>query len=599
MVHGHHRHLSAGSLRRSGSGSNRKSNGSDGKGVFSKVLGSIRRRSHEKQEEKEQEKEEEETHAPAWKQRQDWIAKYECTHHPDRPRVDKRTQEVLTDVEYAAKLQRLQERSERYHGLSHQRSNTPPRINTNIPNFSYSSKSPKGNRESPPGLNKTGWPPSGHKSPTDHDSGERDPISPVSPGAMTIQVYRASAMDRGPIIRHSSESKSNQGPLLPRKAYNPNESHKKLVSRGSSSSHKRGGTSTDSRAPVQINRGLGITIYSDLDSSSAQTTTTNNSSRRPSASLASPQKCPWPDCGAVLTTAQEKKDNLCASCHSALYPRESAFFGPSSDPAAATDADLRALEALIGARVDTAEDRGQLVDRAPVAYEFKLQPAPRGKRRRRLPGAEHRNRSERRLSHVSRRMSVVSPLSVNRSRQRRRSSNSSNVVQDTRSFTERKTSQTDANTHTNNNTDSSKGKDKDSHNLFGYWGSSSGSGDSEYHSFHTRSPSRSHSPSPSDASWTTDTRSTCSSSDEEEASASPGNRDKHAADDFLHFVPPNTAERNSRDSALYQEIEDIIDSYTQDGGKSATENEQRKADVVASYYAKEPTAVRMRREGFF
>ncbi|KAI0381857.1 hypothetical protein F5Y04DRAFT_288334 [Hypomontagnella monticulosa] len=619
MVHGHHHHLSAGSLGRSSSASNRKSNESDGKGVFSRVLGNLKRRSHEKDE-----KEEEESHVPAWKQRQDWIANYECTHHPDRPRVDKQTQEVLSDVEYAAKLQRLQERSERYHGLSHRRSKTPPRINTNIPNFSYSSKSPKSNRESARFGSidsKAECPPNGHETSKEHNPRDTVSSSTVSPGAMTIQVYRASAMDRGPIVRHSTESNSNsnssinQGPLLPRKAYNPNESRKHHDSRKASSSSHKKAASTDSRiataAEPAHHRGLGITFSSsDPDTSSAQTALETDTSRRTSASLQSPRKCPWPDCGAVLVSAQEQKDNLCASCHEALYPRESAFFGPRDHkPAAATEGEMQALQALVGSRADTDswesagenKEQGQSVDRSPVMYDFKLQPAPLGKRRR-LPGpgagAEHRNRSERRLSHISRRMSIVSPLFASRSRRRRSS------VQDTRTFAERKTAQADANVDTNGNgyVSSSKGKGKekekepDSHDFYGYWsgGGVSSSGE-EYHSFHSqsRSQSRSRSRSPNDdSSWTTDTLSTSSS--DASAPLQPQASSNKDYSDIPRFVPPNTAERNSRDSALYQEIEDIIDSYIGDG-----RDKQRKASAVASFYTKEPTAVRMRREGFF
>ncbi|KAK6951868.1 hypothetical protein Daesc_006393 [Daldinia eschscholtzii] len=398
MVHEHHRHRSVGSPRKSSFSTGLRRNSSAS--LLSRVLGSFRRKSHEGKGKKT-------SSAGKGKEdhQRDWIANYKGTHHPDRPRVDKRTQEMMSDEEYAAQIRRMQERSQRHYGLSDDHGRTPQ---SPVPNFSYSSMSPRSNRISSltPTYTEPRWLPEEDRPPP-KDNAIADFVlsSPVSPSTRTIQIFNASALDRGPIIRYSDESNRRVSPL-PEKtssfATQPSEG------RRSSGGSKINRTAVDIDMSQLLNRKPKTSISSPSPTSEFAPGLILNSSptlapRTPSTSAANtnsplspspspPRTCPWRGCHVILTTAREKKDNLCTRCYESLCPRESAFFGPSP-PSTVQDTHLETLQALVGATAGTDEEyayatAGSTTHRQHARFDrrfsvgsFKLLPAPRGKRR--------------------------------------------------------------------------------------------------------------------------------------------------------------------------------------------------------------------------
>ncbi|KAI0840008.1 hypothetical protein F5Y06DRAFT_308845 [Hypoxylon sp. FL0890] len=593
MVNEQQNHRSAGSLRRSGSSADRKHNsGSSSGSVLSRVLGSFR---HKHQEDKKRRPSRPE-------EQQDWIANYKGTHRPDRPLVDKRFRTILPDDEYVAKLEHLQERNERFHGLSDRsRSKTPPPIQTNVPNFSYSSTSPKGTRGSPlsPTFAKTEW------QPVDEallNRRERALRSPISPETVTIQLYPESDLDRGRIVRHIARTTPQY--LLPRKVYDPYESAAESSSQESLLKRKR--SSADFPTGETVRRELHSPVHDDISSSSpgltrdsspaspfrsreviSPVTPEDESINRRFTSPEPPRTCPWPGCNAVLVTEQEKKDNLCANCHESLYPRESAFFGSNENQKPEIDdARLEALHALLGTRVDVARDvhvdrvhkgTARLVNSRFNTNEFKLQPAPTGRRRRPSLGPRRNDGNE---SDIVRR---VSPSPRGRDHI---------GFQDARWYpSPRKTQDT-------------KPKPKPKR-------------DGQESDREARDFPRTGSPDHSDWSWTTDSRSTETSDDDTippyylrqkkykdpsvaaTISSSTNENERRGNKDKSGPEPaPPTQREPSRDTILYREIEEIIDCYTTVDDISTEEHERRKADAIASFYMKEPEAVEMRRKGF-
>ncbi|KAI1138762.1 hypothetical protein F5Y05DRAFT_350135 [Hypoxylon sp. FL0543] len=612
MVNEPYNHRSAGSLRRSGSNANRKhsSGGSSNSGsVLSRVLGSFR---HKRQEDKKSRPSKSEGH------QLDWIANYKGTHHPDRPLVDKRIRTILPDDEYAAKLERLQERNQISHGLNDRsKSATPPPIQTSIPNFSYSSTSPKGTRGSQlsPKFTRTEWQPIIDTTPP--NTGNRTLRSPTSPETVTIQLYPESDLDRGRIVRHIARTTPQY--LLPRKAYDPDESA--AESSPQESPHKRKRSSADfpagktvwhePRSPIH---GDSIPPPPDLTRDSSPASPTRSREVRSPvtpvdehrnhrfASPEPPRTCPWPGCNAVLVTEQEKADNLCASCHESLYPRESAFFGPNErrEPEV-DDARLEALHALLGTRVDVAKDvhvdeihtgtAARLVKSKFSTKEFKLQPAPAGRRRRPSLGPRRDDGSRNDIARHA------SPSPLGRGGQHI-------GFQDARWYpsplrTPVSKPQPQPQSLPLLDTEENDGETR--------FLTRTGPGDSS-----------------NGSSWpTTDSRSAESSDDDDDTGFrrpyEPGERNKDSYAATSNIPPPitnptTTDERRgnkgnpdpqpeqqrgpSRDTVLYREIEEIIDCYTTVGDIAAEDNERRKADAVASFYAKEPEAVEMRRKGF-
>ncbi|KAI1477906.1 hypothetical protein F4774DRAFT_426910 [Daldinia eschscholtzii] len=395
MVHEHHRHRSVGSPRKSSFSTGLRRNSSAS--LLSRVLGSFRRKSHEGKEKKT---------SSAGKVKEDHQRDWIGTHHPDRPCIDKRTQEMVSDEEYAAQIRRMQERSQRHYGLSDDHGRTPQ---SPVPNFSYSSMSPRSNRISsltstytePRWLPEEDRPP-----PKDNAAADFVLSSPVSPSTRTIQIFNASALDRGPIIRYSDESNRRVSPLP--------EKSSSFVTQPSEGRRSSGGSKNNNRTVVDIdisqllNREPKTSISNpSLTSEFAPGLILNSSptlpSRTPSTSAANtnspvspspspPRTCPWRGCHVILTTAKEKKDNLCTRCYESLCPRESAFFGPSP-PSTVQDTHLETLQALVGATAGADEEyayatAGSTTHRQHARFDrrfsvgsFKLLPAPRGKRR--------------------------------------------------------------------------------------------------------------------------------------------------------------------------------------------------------------------------
>ncbi|KAI1415245.1 hypothetical protein F5Y13DRAFT_196593 [Hypoxylon sp. FL1857] len=612
MVHEHQHPRSTGSLSRKGSKANRNHNssgsGSSG-GVISRVLGSFRQKHREDKNRGSSRSEGDQ---------QDWIANYKGTHRPDRPLVDKRIRTILPDDEYAARIEQMQERNQRYYGLGGQdRRPTPPPIQTSIPNFSYSSTSPKGakgNSLSPT----TAWTEWRHIDSAPSSVVNPTPRSPISPETVTIQLYPESDLDRGRIVRHIARTAPQY--LLPRKAYSPDE-ESAAESSPQGSLHKRKRSSADFPAAADpVHRQLRSPTHDDRNSPPPDLTCDSSpispsGSRNPLSPLTPvdehsprriaspepppPRTCPWPDCNAALLTEREKQDNLCAKCYEALHPRESEFFGPPRERRKpdVEDARLEALKALLGTRVDVAKDvhvdeihtaaaPTRLVNSRFNMNGFKLQPAPVGRRRRPSLGPRRNDGSKGDIT----RHGIPSPPR----------SGDHIGFQDARWYPSPRTTP-DINT---------KPKPK----------AVEPPSQKELDREDGGSRSRTESPGNSDSSWTTDTRRTESSDDEGAVQhytlePEPKPRDKDVGDAATVASRTNNErrgdkgnpdsqparrgqQRRPRDTVLYKEIEDIIDCYTTTEEVSAEENERRKADAIASYYMMEPEAVEMRRKGF-
>ncbi|KAF3069024.1 hypothetical protein GL218_08143 [Daldinia childiae] len=627
MVHENRRHRSAGSARKSSftTSLRRHSSGS----FLSRVLGSFRHKHHEEKGKK--------TSAQEKEERQDWMANYKGTHHPDRPRVDKRTQEMVSDEEYAARLGWIRKRSD-HNGPSQ----------SPVPNFSYSSTSPRSNRMSsvsPTFTTKTGkpfgdWVPSRGNTTTDPVL-----VSPVLPGVGAIRTYNAGALDRGPIIRYS-EGPEKRGHPPPRKISASSHPSKRRGSRGSMLGGKR--TAADIEITNLPDREPRTTIYdASLTSEHAPGLILNSSPISPSA-----QTCPWRGCHAVLITAQEKEDNLCNRCREALFPRESAFFGPY--PPVIQDAHLETLQALTGSVTTTniEHTQAQTIRRRPTGLDkrssaggFKLLPAPRGKRRDIVEAQrkasndndvddddddddddedeDSSNSSEKESGNQSDESawSTFSPYNKQRTSPR---------IQDAGPFSPLHegifgTSPRSAGIRF------SRG---DGSRTYGKQEDVSAEAEAEPLSPHTKAPS--------DKSWTTDMHSTSSDSDEPLSPYSDPDMEivqdlypppliariqsTGAGDRALQQRRPSNVYR-CRDTLLYREIEDIIDCYAypdetktktgtgmgmgmdiaEQGQRQEKEKEkekdqekdrQRADTVTSSYFADEPEAAQMRRRGF-
>ncbi|KAI2608827.1 uncharacterized protein GGS25DRAFT_292713 [Hypoxylon fragiforme] len=330
-----------------------------------------------------------------------------------------------------------------------------------VRNFSYSVQSPKGTRDSLPTpslpLAAPEWLPrdnitqeKGKAVQWQDHARARHPSTPPSPKAVTIQVYHkesadhgpagrgsvthgsvnhgsvdSGSIDRGPIVRRATaiaaaaaaeKEEEREGPSnLPRKI--SESDHQAKVERRHSwrVRHERRGISVN---PKDVSRKSRTPSYGDpgavrpgliLNSSPTLSTYSSTEHETTSTSEAAIRTCPWPGCNTVLTTTKERTDNICASCHDALYPRESAFFGTHdiTRPQSPKEDDVNALRTLVsiknhsysndngnnketsntkaperpnrsGSRVPRRVDSGYSMD------DFKLEPAPRGKRLERM-----------------------------------------------------------------------------------------------------------------------------------------------------------------------------------------------------------------------
>ncbi|KAI8961564.1 hypothetical protein F5Y11DRAFT_223891 [Daldinia sp. FL1419] len=596
-------------------------------GLLSRVLGSFRNKHHDEKGKK--------TAEQAGEDRRDWIANYKGTHHPDRPRVDKRTQEMVSDEEYAAQIRRMQERSQRYYELSsHGRTPKSP-----VPNFSYSSMSPRSNRMSSvsPTFDKISC--------TFHDripsraTAVTDPVvaSPVSPSDRTIQIYRSSGLDRGPIIRYSEDSKRGGSP--PRTTSFTKQPVKRRSSDGAVlRSLRRTETSAKLRIDKPLDQETKPLVFNDSTDELSPSLILNSSPTLPSRPYAAPtsastaafpspiRTCPWRGCHAILATTQEKIDNICKTCHEALYPRASAFFGSSPyshSPPSVKDTHLETLRVLIGTKSTNADDedsraRSEGIRTQPTNLDkrysigsFKLLPAPRGKRRQ---IAEARKRlsdeeSEKESGNESA-GSAWSTSSFSHEHHRRRHPAP---------------------------TLGPRGTGPDFPHYEGIFGASPRSArplldkdnrddgnsmhvntDKEEEEEEEEEEAQAAADPPSDHSWTTDSRSSraswTSGGPTSPVSAADGDAKREL------FPPPLIARVQSgeqafpepalrrsggyhatRDTLLYREIEDIIDCYADvnAGIGDAPGRQRRKAGAVASFLGDEPlTAKMMRRRGF-
>ncbi|OTA67409.1 hypothetical protein K449DRAFT_215304 [Hypoxylon sp. EC38] len=599
MVHEDHHDRSTGSDGRKGSNANRQHNsGSNNNGsVLSRVLGSFRQKHQEDKKISSQSK----------GQQEDWITNYKRTHHPDRPLVDKRTRTILPDDEYADRIERMQERNQRYYGLN-DRSPTSPPLQANVPNFSYSSTSVKGMKGSPlsPDFPRTGWQSVDGALSTSRDRTLR---SPVSPKIVPILSSPEGDLGRGRIVRHIARTRPEY--LLPKKIYDGDESSAESSPR--ESLHEKERSSADFPEAETVRREPRSPVHSYINSSppslirdsslasslisqeiATPVTPVDQSSNPNFAPQEPPRTCPWAGCDAILITEQEKTDNLCADCHEALYPRQSAFFGSDDKPKPEVDeAQLEALHALLGTRIDVAKDvhvdeiRGRtarLVSSRFTMNGFKLQPAPPGKNRRPALGPRQ---NEANRGGFARQISPSTSAYGNHI-----------GFQDARWFPSPQLQKT-PNTKPR---PKAKAAEEPSRELPGsqYSISSQDSNDSD--------------------SWTTDPYTTESSSDNDRAlhhrEPGPKNKDTGAIANIASTsrnekqgnkgnpkpgLQPARREKHhrpSRDTVLYREIEEIIDCYITADDMDAEYNERRKADAIASYYEKEPEAVEMRRKGF-
>ncbi|KAI1390957.1 uncharacterized protein F4822DRAFT_168091 [Hypoxylon trugodes] len=604
MVDENHHRREAGSLRRNDSSVKpRLSDGSsvsnsDG-GVVSRVLGSIRRRRRDKPK----------PLTPAeiqLQQRRLWIANYQGSHSPDRPQVDRRMGEKLSDNEYARKLQRMQERNERIYASADRsqsrgrgigRSRTAFEMSTTLSEGRSSVASGSTSEERPSlQFSRTEWPIAKEGS-----TRGRAPSSPISPGAVTIQVYRdIGGIDRGPIIRYRKESEQ-RAQLLSNKLYAPSESSQKGHSSQEGSRQGSTGTSirfVDIKTPTRddpnsttpsliLNSSTTSPYPKDIYSSPKPKD--NNHKGLPTPPLEPAQRCPWPGCNSILRTEEEKKDNLCTDCHETLYPRESAFFGSNEEqaPPAAGDAELASLQALVGARAkantETAEKSTQehttrkrtvipRVDSKFSTSSFKLQPAPRGKRQR-SPGSSDESENRRDV--------VRSPPPSSR--------NKHIGFQDVRWFPLSPKEPSVKYSPPPKPKPQPRAENNDSRIGAGL----------------LRPESR----KSSDDSWTTDLR--CSDNDSDDSSedalsnlpkfdiVSPPKWHLEDKERHLEDNKHKAAPLPGRQTVLYQEIDDIIDCYTTiEGGMKITERQQKRADTVSSFFEREPEEIEMKRRGF-
>ncbi|KAI1776365.1 hypothetical protein F4818DRAFT_440732 [Hypoxylon cercidicola] len=679
--HGHNRSISE--------------SGSVSKGVFSKVLGSFRHKLHD-------EKHKSEELAKQQQQGDDWIANYKITHRPDRPRVDKRGTKERSNLEYAAEIHRMQERSQRHYELNHPGSRsmdrsipppTPPLppqqiVQASMPNFSYSPGSPRYNMGSPPPLpsspptpyDKMEWPPPGDRAPMKGHS--RAPSEPLSP-AMTIQVYRASLVDRSTSLPLSTDHDRDhghghdQGPLLSRKVYDPNETYAKRAMRDSGYARKASWTSSTDSQTVH-RKAPSTNLHSTAAISNLPLTSSPTSYASPAAPkpprravrsvdaprafplspssyrkpFPEPKTCVMPGCAAPLLSDLDREQNVCAPCRKEyrLSTFDAAATSTNPQPGAPAASDLATLRALVGGgdnnnNNNNSKTRTTALDRAAPARlvnkissnfradPFKLQPAPPGrKRRQRHPRISAEDKTGGAAArHHQQPVSAWSASTASGS-----GSGSQHVAyQDRRLFSaSRKTSDAQP-TPTPASGGGAAAALYDAYLTESPRSSGSGSG-----SWTSESPPRSGSDNSDAASLSplseplddADLRVAplapvaCRAGETKTETAESENGQDDSACRPLHVAPlaplaprkagaggvrvlppPPPAQRRSRsrsrpsrDTVLYQAIDDIIDSYTQtDVELEAAESERRRADAVASYYEREPEAVEMRKKGFF
>lgn len=592
------------SLRWSTSTTGRKDSrsSSGGGGVISKVLGSFRQKRREEKEKKQRLAEE---------QRQEWIANFKITHHPDRPRVDKRTREQLSNTEYAAKIYEMQGRNLKHDEPSHEekkkKSTTRPSLRINVPNFNNSADSPKGTTHSPPldfrypSYEKGISPQGDQASSRERSSRGRASSSLVSPGAITIKVFRASTINHGLTKSDERIYKSEEGPILPRRAFDLSESTARQVRRDSGYSRQsnltdrqskgRGARNTSSTPPyIEPNQtGPGLILNSSPQPAARPPTVvledSDRSSRAPSSSpepKPKPKTCVMPGCDAPLKTYLEREQNVCFDCR--MEYRQSTFDAAnrSTRLPAVAEADLETLQALVGgdAKVGITEIQKGPTRIVNSIFNWKLEAPPPGKRRD-FPRPQQRNEDQR---DISKQISAWSFSTSGQSQQHIGFQDSSWLS----------SSQETLGAKPQPRPIDERGEEHDSlrtrHRSSGSWTSAS---------------------PPSGSS---------SDEDEDEESTSPISESQDEDEDHPYIAPlvyeikknnnrpsvvqlerPRQRQQTpppSRDTVLYQAIDDIIDCYTKADATDAELAERRKTDAISSYYERTPEEVEMRRRGF-
>ncbi|KAI0011145.1 hypothetical protein F4779DRAFT_244072 [Xylariaceae sp. FL0662B] len=607
----HSRHLSTGSRRSNQSGESTNSNGS----IVSRVLGSFRHPKKPRCEDQPPSQAEADKKNNNSNSSKNWVTDYKPTHYPDRPRVDKRTRTKLSDAEYADSIQKMQKRSQRYYHHAGSRRRTPTSLQTNVPNFSYSSRSPKSNRESPPALAfaRTEWlpPPRDNR---DRDRGSRSAESeegknrnigedsPCSPGAVEIQVYHEESL--GPGIGISVRETPDCEKPRPSKAFEPAEPAETRKPRGRTG-HQRRSSSAPRRTTAV--RASATSVYldpipsspsvsnTDLTSDSlpeTSTTTSVTTVNPPTPPPAEPRRCPMPGCGTPLTTDADKRHNLCGGCRRELQPRESTFLAAGARESSNFDdeedagsvviaqADLKTFRALGDARVNIVDNKTRATERqrpeclaskfsggGPKDFKLQAPPPPRRGRGKLRVVATRRGRSRSRSKSRSRRK--VSSASSSRS------SEHSHIGFQLANWG-----------------DGGEGKKETPEQasevpaLEVEEGGGLTSADDE--SLRTTS------------SWSTGLRTSVGT-----FGGDPGRRRGAGGPAAppkggnCQDAPVVRVRANSGDDHIYREIDEIIECYVNAEVMSPEQNEHRKADAIASYFAEDPEDVEMKKKGFF
>ncbi|KAI1074156.1 hypothetical protein F5B20DRAFT_469695 [Whalleya microplaca] len=405
----HSRSLSTGSSRSNQSGESTKSDGN----VVARVLGSFRHKPSSRYSDQQTHTH---THTPSQAEKKDsnssWVANYKPTHYPDRPRVDKRTRTRLTDEEYAARIQKMQDRNQRYYDDMSSSRRHRPSLQTNVPNFSYSSRSPKSNRDSPPPpFSKTDWLPAAAETAGQHQDWEhdhdvdQDPVpgleskgssfasaesrssarsSACSPSACTVKIYRQASVDHGISVRETM----NCDKPLPSKAFNPNEPYPATPAPPQKHPSRRRTRKRSSSMPrIETIRESTTSVYNVSDEyddepppltpsspdlvSSASTTHSSPSIPSLATPLTSPagaRVCPMPGCGVVLLTDADRTHNLCADCRT-LQPRESTFYPVAVGEYEEEEVSPVVAQANLKKFQSLGRGRVSLVDHTPVVTE--------------------------------------------------------------------------------------------------------------------------------------------------------------------------------------------------------------------------------------
>ncbi|KAI0166831.1 hypothetical protein GGR52DRAFT_76138 [Hypoxylon sp. FL1284] len=668
---------------------------SGSRSVLSRVIGSFRQ--NKPQQQQRNEKKPKTTATTTSGTDDDWMASYKITHHPDRPRVDKRTARERSNQEYAAEIRRMQERSQRHYELSHPggpgivgydrnltrtRTRTPsppppppipplrkppeqmvqappnsgrsyglyPRSRTaeNSRRLPYSDPAPpirEARGPSPPAGNQRRARPRQQQQRDWAPPRPPRPSSVQSPGAMTIQVYRESA------VEGEEEQEQEQPPLLPRKTYDPHARARAQTTRDSGYARTASESSSSSSSSVDSQAAAAVAALRMSAAVAHRPSPPTSMSSAPWSSPFGPpphappsyplphptrplnnadsddededddeaRTCVMPGCGAALLSTRDREQNVCGPCLKQY--RQSTFDAAASSfssllsrtpaPVPPASSDLATLAALVGTAglVDRSHDEENtcvtpLEERrrgCPPArlllnparsnfgsHAFRLQPAPPGRKRQ-----QQRQRQPMRLDGYGGGVSTpVAPVSA-------WSYSTSGVS--SRGVVDQQQQQQQQQQHV-----------------------AYQDGRLQQSSRKLWNEPQPPAPASASSSWTSETppkssRSEDADDNDDATVIDPSPLSEDFDEENLRIaplvpagarVPPPSPPRESdswssagrypvRATVLYQDIDDIIDIYVQankDG--CGGEAERRRAEAVASYYEREPEEVEMRRKGY-